>query len=48
MFIQFIGHQQKAAMKVNTEGCLFGALQPIFQESGKDKNILDIGKRKSS
>jgi tRNA1Val (adenine37-N6)-methyltransferase len=42
-FKQFMVHQQKSAMKVTTDSCLFGALQPQFEEGGKGKNILDIG-----
>ncbi len=42
-FRQFTVHQKKAAMKVTTDGCLFGALQPPFPEGGKGKIILDIG-----
>jgi len=30
-------------MKVTTDGCLFGALQPQFPEEGKGKKIMDIG-----
>lgn len=30
-------------MKVTTDSCLFGALQPQFGEGGQGKNILDIG-----
>ena len=30
-------------MKVTTDGCLFGALQPLFPGGGAGKNILDIG-----
>lgn len=42
-FRQFVVHQEKAAMKVTTDSCLFGALQPILPEEGKEKKILDIG-----
>jgi len=42
-FRQFTVHQKKAAMKVTTDGCLFGALQPPLPEGGAGKNILDIG-----
>jgi tRNA1Val (adenine37-N6)-methyltransferase len=36
-------HQKKTAMKVTTDGCLFGAIQPQFRDGGQGKNILDIG-----
>lgn len=42
-FRQFMVHQENAAMKVTTDACLFGALQPLFPAEGKGKRILDIG-----
>jgi tRNA1Val (adenine37-N6)-methyltransferase len=42
-FKQFTIHQQHAAMKVTTDACLFGALQPVFENRGRGKRLLDIG-----
>lgn len=42
-FKHFTIHQQHAAMKVTTDACLLGALQPVFPNDGAGKRILDIG-----
>jgi tRNA1Val (adenine37-N6)-methyltransferase len=42
-FKQFTVHQDKCAMKVCTDACLFGSLLPISSKGGGVKNVLDIG-----
>lgn len=42
-FKQFTVHQKYSAMKVTTDACLFGSLQPVLPEKGKGHQILDIG-----
>lgn len=43
-FKQFEVKQGKAAMKVCTDACLFGALLPVFAAStGREMKVLDIG-----
>ena len=41
-FKQFTVHQQYAAMKVTTDSCIFGSIQPHFQPS-EGIRMLDIG-----
>ncbi len=41
-FKQFTIYQDKCAMKVTTDACLFGSLLPTSSEGGV-KNVLDIG-----
>lgn len=44
-FKQFIVHQDKTAMKVTTDSCLFGAwvAQQIVKDNNADARMLDIG-----
>jgi len=44
-FKQFTIHQDKSAMKVTTDGCLFGAwvVDKMTNEAFKNNNCLDIG-----
>lgn len=44
-FKQFTIHQEKSAMKVTTDGCLFGAwVASVIRETGQSQlNCLDIG-----
>ncbi|MGV3528923.1 MAG: tRNA1(Val) (adenine(37)-N6)-methyltransferase [Flavisolibacter sp.] len=43
-FKQFTVHQQHSAMKVTTDGCLFGAwVADALQHQGAGKRLLDIG-----
>lgn len=42
-FKQFTIHQDKCAMKVTTDSCLFGALLPEFPNESNDNKALDIG-----
>jgi tRNA1Val (adenine37-N6)-methyltransferase len=44
-FKQFIIHQDKCAMKVTTDGCLFGAwvAEKVGSRESLAKNVLDIG-----
>jgi len=44
-FKQFTVHQEKAALKVSTDSCLFGAWCADLIESGSiaPKQILDVG-----
>lgn len=44
-FKQFTIHQEKSAMKVTTDGCLFGAwVASVIREAGQQQiNCLDIG-----
>ena len=42
-FKEFIIYQDKCAMKVCTDGCLFGSLLPSFSKGVRDRNVLDIG-----
>jgi len=49
-FKQFTVHQDRCAMKVTTDGCLFGAWTSdrvmsleLGVRSSKDRNMLDIG-----
>ncbi|MEP6467474.1 MAG: methyltransferase, partial [Parafilimonas sp.] len=42
-FKQFLIKQDKCAMKVCTDACLFGSLIPTFSKGEGVKNVLDIG-----
>jgi tRNA1Val (adenine37-N6)-methyltransferase len=42
-FKQFIIHQDRCAMKVTTDGCLFGSLSPTLIKEERVINVLDIG-----
>lgn len=44
-FKQFMIHQDRCAMKVTTDGCLFGAwvAEQVKSENKEVKNLLDIG-----
>lgn len=42
-FKQFTIHQDKCAMKVCTDACLFGSLVPTSSGGGGVKRVLDIG-----
>jgi tRNA1Val (adenine37-N6)-methyltransferase len=42
-FKQFVIHQDKAAMKVTTDACLFGAVAASFFQNISPQKILDIG-----
>lgn len=42
-FKQFTVQQENCAMKVTTDGCLFGSLCPTFDGSNEARKILDIG-----
>jgi tRNA1Val (adenine37-N6)-methyltransferase len=42
-FKQFTVHQEKAAMKVTTDACLFGAMLKRFQSEGEGVRFLDVG-----
>jgi len=42
-FKQFMIHQDRCAMKVTTDGCLFGSLSPTLFDGEGVLNVLDIG-----
>ncbi len=43
-FKQFTVHQERSAMKVCTDACLFGALAPVHNTAGEPvQQVLDIG-----
>ena len=42
-FKQFTIHQDKCAMKVCTDACLFGSLLPVARKEAYEWNVLDIG-----
>lgn len=42
-FKQFIIHQDRCAMKVTTDGCLFGSLSPTLDKGNGVIKVLDIG-----
>ncbi|TMI93278.1 MAG: methyltransferase, partial [Bacteroidetes bacterium] len=44
-FKQFIIHQERCAMKVTTDACLFGGwvADEVKREKLKVKNVLDVG-----
>src|SRR5678815_1736705 len=44
-FKQFTIHQERCAMKVTTDACLFGAwaVEKVKRQKAKIKNVFDIG-----
>ena len=42
-FKQFIVHQDRSAMKVTTDACLFGSLSPTLSKGEEAVRVLDIG-----
>ncbi len=42
-FKQFTIHQDRCAMKVTTDGCLFGSFSPTLSKEEGVLNVLDIG-----